>query len=120
MAEYINTIKEFKRMCKYYNGACKPAYVDCPLYEWGKGCNISHCRLIAFDQPEHFVGTVVRWADEHPEPVYPEWYTWLASMDVVPEKVPRDVASMLADIGLLRQIPAHTAQRLGIEPKVVG
>lgn len=42
---------------------------------------------------------------------------WLANMGVVPIELPPDQASFVADIGLLKKVPADKAQMLGIEPK---
>jgi len=115
MAEFQEVMKQAQRMCEHRKNKALPC-CDCDAFhicQWSLNC-------VGLDTLVADADSVMAWAAEHPEPVYPEWYTWLVSMDVVPKKVPPDVASMLADIGLLRQIPAHTAQRLGIEPKVVG
>lgn len=112
MAEYKDVIKQFKRMCKSVSSA------QCTRGECLMGCeNIGQCRKVAFERPAEFEERVMAWAAEHPEPVYPTWYAWLANMCVVPIELPPDQAVMVTDIGLLKKIPADIAQKLGIEPK---
>ena len=111
MAEYSEVIKQFKRMCN--NGHCATA-TGCPMYP---SCNIGQCRRVAFERPSDFEKRVMAWAAEHPEPVYPSWYAWLANMNVVPIELPPDQAVMVTDIGLLKKIPADIAEKLGIQPK---
>lgn len=103
MAEYNDVIKHFKRMCRYYNS--RATQKNCPLYCKGHGCNISHCRLLAFDDKK-FQNVVMTWADAHKEPVYPSWGTWLA------EKFCYDLREIMYE-----PIPADLAQKLGVEPK---
>ena len=60
---------------------------------------------------------MVKWAAEHPEPVYPPWGEWLEKQGVV-KLVQEDGAPYYA---LLREIEdpisPDIAQKLGIEPK---
>lgn len=114
MAEYNDVIKHFKRMCRYYNGQkCG----GCPLYCKGHGCNISHCRMLAFDDKK-FQNVVMSWAAEHPEPVYPTWGEWLESFGVVEVTKAKDrIITVMMKPELLNSIPADIAERLGIKPK---
>lgn len=107
MAEYAEVIRQFKRMCRYTNYSRLPQ--DCPLYCKGRGCNISHCRMLAFEDKK-FANVVMAWAAEHPEPIYPTWYRWLIMMGAV-----GSVEDLFSE--LQRPIPADIAQKLGIEPK---
>ena len=107
MTEFSEVIKQFKRMCRYYNGQkCG----GCPLYCKGHGCNISHCRMLAFEDKK-FANVVTAWAAEHPESVYPTWVEWLRQTGVVPHD------QMCFHAWLLTPIPADIAQKLGIKPK---
>lgn len=118
MAEYTEVIKQFKRMCRYYNGH----KFDCPLYCKGHGCNISHCRMLAFDDKK-FANVVMAWAAEHKEQVYPTWLHWLKQQGVIGEKVTQErIGGIAATIMVFNQmayepIPADIARKLGIEPK---
>lgn len=111
MADYNDVIKHFKRMCRYYNN--RATQNDCPLYCKGRGCNISHCRMLAFDDKK-FQNVVMTWAETHKEPVYPTWGEWLVKMGVA------EIGSGMLGIqpAIAEQpIPADIAERLGIEPK---
>jgi len=99
MAEYKDVIQQFKRMCRYYNGSMD----GCPLYCKGHGCNISHCRMLAFEDKK-FATVVMKWAKENP--VYPSWGEWL-------QKLYNN--TNYAGI-FITPIPADIAQKLGIEP----
>ena len=113
MAEYNDVIKHFKRMCRYYDN--RAMQNDCPLYCNGHGCNISHCRLLAFDDKK-FQNVVMTWAETHKEPVYPTWLEYL--MNAFPDC---GKAYMEGNDALWRwmwtvPIPADMAEKLGIEP----
>ena len=101
MAEYAEVIRQFKRMCRYTNHSGLPQ--DCP-YCKDHGCNISHCRMLAFDDKK-FAKVVMKWAAEHKEPVYPSWEEYLCSI------------GFCSYDSLTEPIPADIAQKLGIEPK---
>ena len=81
MSEYNDVIKQFKRMCWYYSR--DKVQKSCPMCTSYPNCNIGQCRKIAFEQPAHFAATVMRWAKEHPEPVYPMWLEWLEKMGIM-------------------------------------
>lgn len=99
---YRDVIKQFKRMCWYYSH--DKMQISCPMCMSYPNCNIGQCRKIAFEKPEHFVATVMRWAAEHPEPVYPTLAEWLRSIG-------------LANHRMIDPIPADIAEKLGIQPK---
>jgi len=122
MADFVQTMKKWKRMCNAmcqdneYTACdkCDLRYFGCPaIYE-------KECDNADWDRVEK---VVVAWAAEHPEPVYPMWCEWLADKGVV------DVARMPVDYSggivteikpsgkMYEPIPADIAQKLGIEPK---
>lgn len=106
MAEYSEVIKQFKRMCRYTNHSGLPN--ECPLYCKGHGCNISHCRLLAFEDKK-FQNVVMSWAAEHPEPVYPAWRDWLRDLYGNPNMTMTDI--------LESPIDPEIARRLNIVPR---
>lgn len=110
MAEYNEVIKQFKRMCKSIS-PIKCTRGECPM-----GCeNIGQCRKIAFEKPAHFAATVMRWAADHPEPVYPTWLEfvkWHKAEGRI-EESDNDFVQWMAETS----IPAEIAEKLGIEPK---
>lgn len=96
MAEFQDVMKQFDRMCWYYQRK-RECPMGCPM----NGVNISQCRKVAFEEPIVTEKTVMAWAAEHKEPVYPTWWDWLAAGGLDPDD----------------PIPADIAQKLGIEPK---
>ena len=108
MAEFQEVIKQFKRMCWYYQRNS-----DCPMGCPMNGVNISQCRKVAFDEPEVTEKTVMAWAAEHPEPVYPTYWTWLINSGVINGCTNKGAIERLQ----MTPIPADMAQKLGIEPK---
>lgn len=111
MAQFSKVMEQFHRMCWYYQRKR-----DCPMGCPMNGVNISQCRKVAFDEPKETEEIVMGWAAEHPV-VYPTWWEWLVSIGAVTRKVKPDVASELIETGLLDDIPADTAVKLGIAPK---
>lgn len=104
MAEYNEVIKQFKRMCKSIT-PIKCTRGECPM-----GCeNIGQCRKIAFEKPAYFAATVMRWVEEHPEPVYPAWRDWLRDLYGNPKMTMTDI--------LESPIDHEIAQRLNIVPR---
>lgn len=115
MAEFQEVIKQFKRMCSYYQGNLK-CPMGCPM----NGVNISQCRKILVEQPEITEKTVMAWAAEHPEPVYPTWAEWLHDNGIILDTRQYDeVESWILGIEAMKPIPADIAQKLGLEPKEV-
>ena len=105
MAEFQEVCKHLKRMCEQYGNNC----IKCPLEDK------DFCSLSAGDRTAETYKKaeeiVMKWAAEHPEPVYPTWVEWLRQNGVVPrdQKCFHD--------WLLKPIPADIAQKLGITPK---
>jgi hypothetical protein len=65
---------------------------------------------------------VMKWAAEHPEPVYPTWGEWLYDMHVVSvqaRQTPLPNLYYTIESAMLKPIPADIAEKLGIEPKEV-
>lgn len=107
MAEFQMIAKNLERLCNTYRSLSKCGTDECPLY-----CeNLCYARQIVHihgDDAGGLEDAVIRWAAEHPEPVYPTWGEYLFSQHVV------GVYAMRA---INTPIPADIAQKLGIEPK---
>ena len=102
MADFVQTMKDWHRMC---------AGIHCA------GCEIyDYCEGVPNADADKIQRIVTAWAAEHPV-VYPTWWEWLASIGAVTRKVTPDAASTLIDTGVLDPIPADIAQKMGIEPK---
>ena len=59
MAEFINFIKNYNRMCEYYKLDCR----ECPL------CNVN-CEYVLHNEAEKSESIIMKWAREHPL-IYP-------------------------------------------------
>ena len=114
MAEYAWVMKQWQRMFGSMQGGIAKCD-NCPLLK--VICQYKPDEKADFDEAEKII---TDWAAENPEPIYPSWYGWLSSMGIVPIILPLEQAALVTDIGLLKEIPAVTAQKLGIEPKEVG
>lgn len=101
MAEWMEVMNQFDRMCLYHQRKH-----ECPMGCPMSGVNISQCRKIAFECPDSVERTVMSWAAEHPEPVYPTWGEYLHTLHNEPSS--RELS---------KPIPADIAEKLGIEPK---
>lgn len=110
MAEFVNVLRQFDRMCKANYGC-----VDCPLHE-PDGVS-DRCSIGAFvNDSEHIEREIMSWAAEHPEPVYPRWIDWLSDVGLIINTTDQyHYAFNFA--AAVDQIPADIAQKLGIEPK---
>ena len=118
MAEFQEVMAHFKRMCEYNQHK-----QECPMGCIMSDMNRPQCMREAFEKPKTTEKTIMAWAAEHQEPVYPMWCEWLADKGVV------DVARMPVDYSggivteikpsgkMYARIPADIAQKLGIEPK---
>ena len=116
MAEFQEVMKQFDRMCSY----CQREH-ECPMGCPMNGVNISQCRKIAFECPDSVERTVMAWAAQHPEPVYPTWGEWFVSRGMLPDKWD-NLSSAYIYVGCVPNlmhttIPADLAEKLGIEPK---
>lgn len=113
MGEFQDVMKQFDRMCWYYQRKRK-----CPMACPMNGVNISQCRKVAFEEPKETEEIVMAWAAEHPV-VYPTWVEWLVDSGVFPQKmstIPSVAFNTIRD-SLSVEIPADIAQKLGIKPK---
>lgn len=107
MAEFVQTIKDWRRMCADIN--CS----ECEIFNYCQG--LPNADAYA-DKIERIV---TAWAAEHPEPVYPTWAEWLESMHVITVTPIKGcmIRKVLPAFYMFSQIPADIAQKLGIEPK---
>lgn len=109
MAEFSEVMRQWRRMCV----ALEKAHGDvaCSV------CRLHGCTAIYdSDGTEDYADIerkVMRWAAEHPEPVYETWYEYLRTigMGCANSSAYRD------EWILTNRIPADIAEKLGIEPK---
>jgi hypothetical protein len=111
MADFVQVMNDWKRMCKamevaHPNNACD----ICLLQAWGCPAIYEDDRGIDY---EVLAERIEEWAKEHPEPVYPTWEDFLEKVGL------GEFVNGTARLAWLREthIPADIAQKLGIEPE---
>ena len=110
MAEHSfrEVMHEVNRLCM----AIRNCDQNCPLNNMGCCGNLgTHCSDPL--QVERIEDTVMSWAAEHPEPVYPRWIDWLADVGLIINTANYYTFNFTAAVD---QIPADIAEKLGIEP----
>ena len=130
MAEFSELVRIKKRICdKFSRNSCN----GCPLSQ--NGCEIISIigyRDFEFKKLEE---TLLSWAAEHPEQVYPTWGEWLEQQGIcfsrltnysrvggisIPQVFDYQIEGKTAFIcgdKVNDPIPADIAEKLGIEPK---
>ena len=87
MAEFVQTMKDWRRMCKEYS-RCG----DCPLYKYDPlkcGRSVQHTEQLLDNLDYSIVEEVVnKWAEKHSEPVYETWFEYLLRIGVIPKNAP--------------------------------
>lgn len=122
MAEFIQVMKDWARMCASMQGGIAKCD-NCPLlkllcqYKPNENVDLAGAEKI-----------IEKWAEDNPEPVYPTWIKWLkevgafSSVDVPDHissscEIPDDWFRVI--LSLFSNIPADIAERLGLKPKEV-
>ena len=108
MAEFSEVSRGYIRMCESFFETCE----GCPISACS-GNDIYVCRNRVLKNPEKYEDTIMNWAAEHPEPVYPTWVDWFRQIGVVPPE------QKCFHAWLLEPMSADTAQKLGLQPKEV-
>ena len=115
MSEFVQTMKDWKRMCSAMEklrpddscNGCRVEGYGCPaIYE-----DDSH---VDYADVQNKVAV---WAAEHPEPQYPTWGEYLASIGVMKPAQPDKAYEVWFTQLYSTNIPADIAHKLGIEPK---
>ena len=102
MAEFSEVMRQYRRFCKSHSncGECQ--------FDNKSICGEVHLSDVPFEEIER---EIMRWAAEHPEPVYPTWYQYFRSIGMGSA-----TGGYVADWVLTTHIPADIAEKLGIEP----
>lgn len=131
MADFIEVINHRIRMCNgiYGTGDC----TNCPLEKFHGGCTDS-CDAWILDNPEKAQSLILKWAEEHPLPIYPTWSEWilatfpdtsfrLSPCSFMSRRELRSPNSPSADDCdrncvdcFTQRIPEHFAKKLNIKP----
>ena len=107
MADFVQTMKDWRRMCKTMGGICCGG---CKLHTDGNDCVAVYEGEMDYAKVEK---AVTDWAAENPEPVYPTWAEWFRQIGIAPPD------QKCFHSWLLEHISADIAQKFGIEPKEV-
>ena len=121
MAEFVEVMRQAKRMCAAHGGMCKIR--NCPMVD-GETCRFDADRDdVDYNEVERII---MAWAAEHPASRYPTWNEWQESTfpDAVEKMEPCCFASVdkfgcnriLCQDCLEQPIPADIAEKLGIRP----
>ena len=111
MADFVQTMKDWMRMCEHCDRNEK---IGCVVN--GSVC-AGFCKMKDEIDLEAVEAKVTAWAAEHPV-VYPTWYDYLHSMGLLYKK--HTAGGDVPEIhwgNMMTPIPADMAQKLGIEPK---
>lgn len=108
MAEFNEVVKQLGRICGSNFGECN----ICDLRPFCPSKALLDCYAKS-GRAERLEEMVMKWAAEHPEPVYPRWCEWMIEQGLYG-----------ADVAIItrkayERIPSDIAQKLGIEPKEV-
>lgn len=118
MTNFLQTMKDWRRMCKYYSDESmkdrQHSCVDmCPL-----GHNTA-CGVIedALDSDiEVMAKEIAKWAAEHPEPMYPTWWNYMRMIGVIPDELGDKTLGEVTVYSLMNtRIQSDIAEKLGIE-----
>ena len=107
MAEFSKVMHEWRRLCKSYSGC-----VQCVL--WSK-CPTPSRDYWPIEDYVSIEKTIMAWAAEHPEPIYPTWLKFVKCHKAEGriEETDGEFVLWMAET----QIPADMAEKLGIEPE---
>lgn len=78
MADFIKLAAARKRMCKAVYGEAGATCEGCPLREYHNGTP-AECNDFILDSPEKSQSLILKWAEEHPLPIYPTWTEWISA-----------------------------------------
>lgn len=129
MAEYQEVMKQRKRMCEIFDCA------DCPLSHNNNGIRGVFCNEFIRDHPAKAEAIIMKWAADHPEPVYPSWSEAWAQVFpnahfitalkqdqcpcihfFVPALPYEERCKVSCEVCKSRPIPADVAEKLGVKP----
>ena len=131
MAEFQVVMQEVHRMCREHGSTC----MGCPVFNFNL-FGTSSCKLkegiYGEADFEKIEAAVMKWAEEHPLPAYPNWNEWQSSnfpnadgtikpcMFLGIKEMNRINGTSCEQISCWRcannPIPADTAEKLGIKP----
>ena len=125
MSDFVQTMKDWRRMCRAYSTDDDDCCKGCPVLDYDNGC----CEIYEMGATDwkKYENAIVKWAAEHPEPKYPTWVEWLMKCGVLMPTMDTDivfsedgkhlVTGVRFTLKAYEPMPADLAQKLGVEPK---
>ena len=121
MADFVQTMKDWRRMCNAYTTDDESCCEGCRVVDLREhGCGA----IFEMDDStdwQRYADAIAAWAAENPEPIYPTWKEWLEEQRVVVHFDSVNEKGKKVKWELTNKsncpIPADIAQKLGIEPK---
>lgn len=111
MAEYVEVMKQKKRMCNSIL-CCK-----CDIFHLS-GEDIGNCSQFILNNPSDAEKIIMSWAEKHPKPVYPTWWKYLCMIGVIPDELGDKTLGEMTVYSLMNtHIQNDVGQKLGIEPE---
>ena len=120
MTDFVQTMKDWRRMCKHYSDEGVKRRTSCAdMCPLGHNAACGGVMEDALDSDiKDLAEEVAKWAAEHPEPVYPTWWEYLCMIGIIPDTLGDKT---LGEVTLERlmhiNIPQDVAEKLGLEPK---
>lgn len=109
MADFVQTMKDWRRMCKAYTTDDDFCCDGCPVVNFHEhGCGAIF-EMEDSTNWQRYADTIREWAAEHPELVYETWGQYFRRYYGLEYCKGHEM--------LLENIPADIAEKLGIEPK---
>jgi hypothetical protein len=113
MADFVQTMKDWHRMCKTFTTYDEKSCCEgCPIMALEideHGCDAIFSEWADKADWEEVEDVIETWAAEHPEPVYPTWGQYFRRYYGLEYCKGHEM--------LFEHIPADIAEKLGIEPK---
>ena len=123
MADFVQTMKDWKRMCnKYFDGKNLVCSKTCPMYAF-EVCSKPTAKYpvpleIGQDLAQKIDCVITAWAKDNLEPVYPSWWEYLHSIGVLyKEHTEGGDETEICWGYMMAPIPADKAKKLGLKPK---
>lgn len=130
MAEFTEVCRLARRLAKSISGGENLKRVDICVSMTDESVKCSDGKLAM--PPEELEATIIKWAEEHPEPMYPSWEQWQKANFPTTHDVMHPCAFMKREevekvrgvgcghtscnVCARSPIPADIAKKLGIKP----
>lgn len=114
MSDFVQTMKDWRRMCVVYSTDDDDCCKGCPMLDFDfdeHGCDAIFSDWSKAADWKKVEDTIDEWAAEHPEPVYPTW------IDVMKMYGVTDETGYCYLDSAYKPIPADIAEKLGLQPK---